>query len=78
MTTSAAHSHTPRSPDRAQEVPLNPLRYHAMVNPARIPEPAPPLRTRRRWPAIVGLGLTAVVAAVAVAAGPTIAAMLSS
>ncbi|GGE93228.1 hypothetical protein [Mycetocola zhadangensis] len=76
MTTSAAHSPTPHPTGRAPETPLNPLRYHAMVNPIRIPEPTPPRRPRRRWPAIAGLGFTAVLLAVAVAVSPTLAALL--
>ncbi|MCP2031375.1 ferric-dicitrate binding protein FerR (iron transport regulator) [Okibacterium sp. HSC-33S16] len=69
MTLPATPSSTPRLPRQTPEPPLNPLRYHAMVNPAHIPEPSPPRRSRRRWPAVAALGAAAVLLAAVVAAG---------
>jgi hypothetical protein len=49
-----------------------------MVNPARIPEPAPLRRSRRRWPAIAWLGIIAALLAVAIATAPTFVALLTN
>lgn len=78
MTSSTAPISPPNRPRHAQEAPLNPLRYHAMVNPIRIPEPVTPASRRRRFrPAALVLGLVAIAAVgAAVLAGPLIAALL--
>jgi hypothetical protein len=76
MTSSPAPTPTPRSSSLTSE-PLNPLRYHAMINPARIREPARPVRSGRRWPAIALLGLGAILVAVGVAVGPIVAGLLA-
>lgn len=78
MTYPTAPKNTSLRPRPAREVPLNPLRYHAMVNPARIPEPAPLRRSRRRWPAIAWLGIIAALLAVAIATAPTLVALLTN
>ena len=51
MTQTMLPSATPARPRHGQENTLNPLRYHAMINSVRIPQPAPideqPRRFRR-------------------------------
>ena len=76
MTSTLAPKNPTAHPRHAQEAPLNPLRYHAMINPARIPEPVSLPRRRFRPAALVGSIVALAVVGAAVLFGPLLWALL--
>lgn len=73
MTQTMLPSAPPAHTRYGQENTLNPLRYHAMVNPVRIPQPAPlDEQPRRRRGAIVSGLVMLVVAVAALVFGTTV------